>query len=249
MSGISIFYFNNFNSSGEQQLLQSLVTESTGIYGQDMYYIPRVINNYDSLLQTDDQSIYNTPYQICIYIENINGFNGDGSFMSKFGVQIRDQVIFTVPVDTFAQVVGSYDQQVRPNEGDIIYFPLNKKCFQITYVDKFSMFYALGSLYQWRMYCEVFEYSNEIFDTGIPEIDSMQVTYSTNILDYSLMDELANPLIDEANNYLVVQSYVLNDVDSVADNDIFKTGSDGYTASGSNNFIDFSESNPFSEEA
>lgn len=211
-----------------------------------MYYIPRVVTNYDKMYTEDDQSAYSRAHLVELYIKSVDGFSGDGSFMSKFGIEIRDQVIFSMSQRIFNQEIGLYTKAPRPFEGDLIYFPLNRKCFQIKFVNKFEMFYQLGSLQTWEMTCELFEYSNEILNTGVPEVDSMQKNLSTDILDYSLMDENGNYLTNENDNYLVVQAYDLELIDSVADNDIFSQGTDNFK-NGSNNFIDFSQVDPFSE--
>lgn len=239
MRGSSNFYFNNFNSSGEQNLLESLIIESISIYGNDFYYIPRVLTNYDSLLTEDDQSQYNSAHLLCMYINSIDGFSGDGDFMSKFGVEIRDQITLSFPMATFNEQVGIYTTQPRPNEGDIVFFPLNQKCFQIKYVDKFSMFYQLGALQLWKVTCELFEYSNEQFNTGIPQIDIMQQELSTNLFDWALLDEFGNYLINENNDVLVVEPYNLETVDTTAENDVFENDADV--------FLNFSESNPYGE--
>ena len=122
------FYFNNFQASGEQNLLEDLIIEAIKIYGEDMYFIPRRIGNFDALYTADDQSVYDQSFLLEFYIKSVDGFSGDGNFMSKFGVEIRDQVVFSVAQRTFNQEVGIYTNQPRPNEGDLIYFPLNKKC-------------------------------------------------------------------------------------------------------------------------
>ena len=239
MAGSTNFFFNNFNNSQEQNLLESLIIEAISIYGEQMYFIPRNINNFDQLYTADDQSSYTQTYAVPIYIENINGFTGDGNFMSKFGFEIRDQVTFSIAQRVFSEEVGVYTKLIRPREGDLLYFPLNNKCFQIKFVDKFEMFYQLGKLYTWKMTCELFEYSDEIFNTGIPAIDSMQQNLSTNILDYSVMDEQGNWLTDEDDNYLVMEQYNLNTILPGTDNE--------YLANTSAGFIDFSEVDPFSE--
>ena len=233
------FFFNNFQSSQEQLLLENLIIEAIRIYGQDMYYIPRKLNNYDSIYGADDQSSYEIAYPIEIYIKSVDGFQGDGNFMSKFGIEIRDQVIFSVAQKRFTEEVEAFNTQVRPNEGDLIYFPLNKKCFQVKFVNKFEMYYQLGALQTWEMTCELFEYSNEIFNTGIPEIDILQKKFSTNIIDWALTDELGNYLLDESENYLVSEKFSLNQILPGADNQQIQDESDL--------FVDFTAIDPFSE--
>jgi len=211
-----------------------------------MYYIPRVVTNYDNLLGEDASSQYNQAILVELYIKSIDGFTGDGNFMSKFGLQIRDQVVFSIAQRTFNQEVAVVTDQVRPNEGDLIYFPLNRKCFQIKFVNKFEMFYQFGALQTWELTCELFEYSNEQFNTGIAEIDQLQTKFSTNILDYTLLDEEGNYLTDEDGNYLVTEKYNTATINPAEENDIIQHGSDTFPM-GSDDFIDFTEKDPFSE--
>ena len=240
------FFFNNFRSSQEQQLLENLIVEAIRIYGENMYYVPRNLNNFDHLLTADDQSSYTNPYMVEIYIKSVDGFSGDGNFMSKFGLEIRDQVVFSIAQKVFNQEIGAYTALARPREGDLIFFPLNNKCFQIKYVNKFEMFYQLGALQTWEMTCELFEYSNEVFNTGIPEIDAIQVKYSSNILDWSIRDEQGNYLVDEDDNYIVMEGYDLEEIVAGAQNETLRQGSENFPY-GSDDFIDFSARDPFSE--
>ena len=211
-----------------------------------MYYVPRTLTNYDNLYGEDAQSQYNQAILVELYIKSIDGFTGDGNFMSKFGLQIRDQVVFSIAQRTFNQEVAITTDQVRPNEGDLIYFPLNRKCFQIKYVNKQEMFYQFGALQTWELTCELFEYSNEQFDTGIPEIDRLQTIFSTNILDYTLFDEEGNHLLDENSDYLVTEAYNPSAINPAEENDIIQYGSNNFPI-GSDDFIDFTEIDPFSE--
>jgi len=233
------FFFNNYQSSQEQLLLENLIIESIKIYGQDMYYIPRVLNNYDSIYGTDDQSSYEIAYNIEMYIKSVDGFSGDGNFMSKFGIEIRDQVIFSMAQRIFNQEVGTYTTQVRPNEGDLIYFPLNKKCFQIKYVNKFEMFYQLGALQTWEVTCELFEYSGETMNTGIPEIDILQTKFDINQYSWTIQTELGEYIVTEDSDLIVLEDSSPNDLIAAAENDEIQTESD--------QFVNFSAIDPFSE--
>jgi hypothetical protein len=241
MSGSTNFFFNNFQASQEQLLLENLIIESMSIYGQDMMYIPRKLNKYDDVYGSDDQSSYENAYPIVMYIESVDGFGGDGEFMSKFGIEIRNQVTFSVAVRTFNEEVGEFTTQVRPNEGDLIFFPLNQKCFQIKYVEKFQMFYQLGKLYTFKLTCELFEYSGELLNTGIPEIDILQKKYSTNVLDWGLLTDELEPkyILDEDGDYLILEGSSLNDLVPASDNEEIQRESDL--------FVDFSSMDPFSD--
>lgn len=211
-----------------------------------MYYVPRVLGNYDQMLGEDASSQYNQAILVELYIKSVDGFAGDGNLMSKFGLQIRDQVVFSIAQRTFNQEVASLTGAVRPNEGDLIYFPLNRKCFQIKFVNKFEMFYQFGALQTWELTCELFEYSNERISTGIADIDILQKNYSLNILDYTITDENGQYLTDEEDNYIVVESFNIETIDPAAENEVIQKGSENFPI-GSDDFIDFTEKNPFSE--
>lgn len=240
-------YFQNYNITGEQDLLHNLVMESIRIYGVDMMYIPRELKMYDKLYGEDVSSEYNKAIMVEMYVKSVDGFTGDGNFMSKFGLEIRDQAVFSVAQRTFSQEVSIITEQTRPNEGDLIYFPLNDKCFKIMYVKKQEFFYPLGTLPTWEVTVELFEYSNEKFNTGIPEIDKLQQNFSTDLLAYAITDENGDYLLTESGDYIIQESYNLEVINPSADNDTIQFGSNNFPI-GSNDFVDFSETNPFSED-
>ena len=232
------FFVNNFQASQEQLLLENLIIESIRFYGQDMYYVPRTLNNYDEVYGADDSSSYDAAYPVEMYIKSIDGFSGDGEFLSKFGVEIRNQVVFSVARRIFNEEIGEFTTQVRPNEGDVIWFPLNQRAFVIRYVNKYEMFYQLGALQTWEMTCEVFEYSGESFNTGISEIDALEKQNSQNILDWTIDDIDGSPIVTEDSDYLILENSAIGNV--VADD------SDKIQAE-SDQFVDFSSMDPFSE--
>lgn len=257
-------YFNNFNSSSEQQVLEDLIIESIKIYGQDLIYIPRQIVSKDELFTEDDQSKYSDYYPIEMYIKSVDGFEGDGVFLSKFGLEIRDQITFTVAKRIFNQEVTKENSQERPNEGDLIYSSMLNKIFQIKYVNYKPFFYQLGALQTYDIVCELFEYSSEIFDTGIEEIDVIQTKFSTNILDHAILDENGEFITDENGEYLIDESFRLTSLNTNADNEFIQTeeniGTETdqqnnlFTSNGSstptssnNNIVDWTDINPFSE--
>ena len=233
------FYFNNFNASGEQNLIEDLMIESIKVYGQDMFYLPRKYVNYDQLYTEDDASIYDRAYGVEFYIKSVDGFQGDGDFLSKFGVEIRDRVTFTVARRVFSQEVAVNEGTVRPLEGDLIYFPLNKKIFKITFVEHESIFYQLGALQVFDVVCELFEYSNETFSTGIPEIDILTKKYEFDFTDVGLHTENGIMLVDEIQALPLVPENFAIQSQILEDNDLFENGG--------NNIIDFTEIDPFAE--
>jgi hypothetical protein len=233
------FFFNNFQASQEQYLLENLIIESIKIYGEDMYYIPRKLNNYDNVYGADDQSSYENAYPIEMYIKSVDGFTGDGAFMSKFGLEIRDRVIFSMAQRIFNEEVATFTNQIRPNEGDLIFFPLNRKCFQIKYVNKYEMFYQLGALQTWEVTCELFEYSGEVLNTGIPEIDILQKKFDTNQYHWAIKDQDGFILLDEEGDIIVLEGAGVDNIIPSADNDKIQQESDL--------FVDFTAYDPFSE--
>lgn len=233
------FYFNNFQNSQEQLLLENLIIESIKIYGEDMYYLPRTLNNRDELYGADDSSSYDEAILVELYIKNVDGFGGDGSFMSKFGLEIRDQVTFTIAKRVFEDEIGIARDFIRPREGDCIYFPLNRKIFQIKYVDNKPIYYPLGALQMYDLTCELFEYSGEQFNTGIPEIDDIQDKLSLNIFDYGVLTQDNFMLATEDGDYLVLETYNIETIDPNADNEFIEKEA--------LEFLDFSERDPFSE--
>lgn len=174
------FYFNNFKSSQEQTLVEDLIIESIKIYGHDVFYLPRTVVENDPIFKEDDISKYESAYSIEMYIKNVDGFQGEGDFLSKFGLQIRDQITFTISRRVYEDNIyyNGLSDSVRPLEGDLIYFPLNQKLFQIKFVEHEAIFYQMGSLQTYDLVCELWEQSDEELNTGIKEIDMIEEDYS-----------------------------------------------------------------------
>lgn len=231
--------FNNFQNSGEQNLFQDLIIEQIKIFGVDFYYLPRSENHYDKLLGSDDLSSYESATMIEMYVDNPGeGFSSSGTLMSKFSNEIRDQLSFWVAQRSFQKEIGDNYDITLPKPKDLIYYPLDKKCYVITYVDTKVFKYPLGTLPVWKLDLELFEFSNEIIDTGIPEIDALNQLRSTNIYDYALRADNGRPLCDDNGNVLVVDSYDIEEIVN-ADNEETVEIADG--------ILDFSEDNPFGE--
>jgi hypothetical protein len=237
--GKTNYFFNNYRNSQEQLLLDSLVSESIAIFGEAMYYCPRTINSFNPLYTEDASSSYEKAFLVPIYIENVMGFKGDGEFIGKFGIEIRDRMVLSISQSVFALEIGIPMGMPRPDEGDLIYFPLNNKCFQIKYIEKFEMFYPLGALYVWKMECELFEYSDEKFSTGIPQIDTLQTQFDLNVIDWAIRTEDGFPILDESYNYICVDGSAVWQKDQLDESATLQEES--------NEIIDFSTEDPFSE--
>jgi hypothetical protein len=174
-------YFSQ-GAKSEQNLYEDLVTEALKIYGHEMYYIPRSMVSRDMILNGDIESKFTEAYIIEMYLENVDGFDGDGTLFTKFGLEIRDQATFVVSKRQWEKLVGLYNNEIvsgRPNEGDLIFFPLTRSFFVIKFVEHKSPFYQLSKVPVYKLQCEMFEYSDEDFTTGIQEIDSIQQKFAT----------------------------------------------------------------------
>jgi len=176
-------YFTQ-GTSGEQDLVEDLVIEQIKMFGKDVYYMPRTLVNEDTVFTEDNLSSFESAYPIEAYIETVNGFGGDGDLFTKFGVRISDQVTFIVSRRRFTEAVDDNAQLIvegRPNEGDLIYFPLANKLFQIQFVEHETPFYQLGKIHVWGLKCELFEFSDETIDTGVADIDAIETTFAAAI--------------------------------------------------------------------
>lgn len=161
----------------EQNLYEDLVIESLKFYGQDVYYLPREIISQDNIFKDDIESSFTEAYKIEMYIENVEGFNGEGDLFTKFGVEIRDQATFIVARKRWKNLIGAYldSKNFRPREGDIIYLPMSQSMFQIMKVETETPFYQLSQLPTFRLQCELFEYNDEEFYTLVDDIDEVSV--------------------------------------------------------------------------
>ena len=173
-------HFQHFDATNEQYLVQDLIIESIKIYGHDVYYMPRTLVNEDTLYSEDTISAFNDAYVVEMYIKNVDGFEGEGDFMSRFGLEIRDQITFSVAQRTFKNLLLD-STYARPKEGDIIYFPLTKKVFEIRFVEHESVFYQTGALQTYDLVCELFQYEDQAIDTGIEDIDKIEREESYSI--------------------------------------------------------------------
>lgn len=159
----------------EQDLYEDLVTESIKVFGQDVVYLPRESLGEDALLN-EEWSQFTQAYPVEMYLENVEGFEGDGNLLGKFGLEIRDQANLVVTKRRWDQAVGQniVDGQAKPNEGDLIYMTMTQRLFEIKYVEPKSPFYQLQDLPSYTLTAELFEYNDQHFDTGYDEIDAIE---------------------------------------------------------------------------
>ena len=172
-------YFTQ-GSITEQGLYEELVIEAMGIYGTDVYYLPRKIISQDDITNEVIESQFNETHLIEMYIESAEGFEGDGTLLSKFGLEIRDQINLVVARKTFGQMMQeSQEERIRPTEGDLIYLPLTKSLFEIKFVEHEQPFYQLKNVPVFKLNGETYEYRGEEIDTGIVQVDAIQSIHAS----------------------------------------------------------------------
>ena len=211
-------YFTH-GTRNEQYLLEDLIIESIGMYGQEFYYIPRTLVAKDEILGEDRLSKFENAYPIDMYLETVDGFEGQGAFIQKFGLMMEQSATLTVARRTWERLVGKHSGTILPNrpcEGDLLYYPLTKGLFEIKFVEHQDPFYQLKKLYVYRLQVELFQYASERMDTGIQDIDVFETLKTDDIVQ--------QPDVD------VVQSY--------GDNNQFKTEVQDYVFNSSNPFGD-----------
>ena len=236
-------YFNNFPKgiTSEQLLVEDLVIEAMKIHGMDVYYLPRTSrDSVDYIYCEDPLKTYTTAYPIEMYLEDVTGMEGEGDFISKFGLEIRDEMTFLMSRRRFAATIPQH----RPHEGDLIYVPLVQNLFEITFVEhenNQAMYYTLGrgrggNVYVYALKLKQFVFSNEVIETGISEIDEqMRDEYPRTRLTLSsgsgtfVKDEIvyqsANTLANATATALVYQFNANTSVDVYRTIGTFNTGS------------------------
>ncbi|AOO15795.1 neck protein [Cyanophage S-RIM12_W1_24_0910] len=171
-------------SSQEQMFMGNLIIESIELYGQDIYYLPRTYVNRDTIFQEVESSNFTQALAIRAYVNNVEGWEGQGELLSKFGVRIEDKTTFIFSRSKFTEKVDDnavLNVEGRPNEGDLIWFPTTKHLFEIKFVEAERPFYQLGKGYVWECQCELFEYSDEQLDTGVAAIDAIETAFANSI--------------------------------------------------------------------
>jgi len=277
-------YFPNLTYGREQDLAEDLIIESIKMFGHDVRYIPRTIVKEDELFGEDTLSSFNAAAEVEVYIKNVEGFEGEGDFLSRFNLEIRDQITFTIARKRYDQIreekltdeVGynlllesanttapsrqflsgeSATDSImlesatgdgysitgnRPFEGDLIYFPMVAKLFEIKFVEHEDLFYQFGRLQTYDLKCELFEYSSESINTGNTEIDAIETAYSTNSLIYQItLEDGSGSILDEDGNSILLE-HRIETTQPTANNEFYGIQAD--------DILDFSESNPFSNQ-
>ena len=241
------FYFqsgDNIGTTNKQRLVEDLIIESLKIYGHDTYYLPRTLVNKDTIFDEDELSKFTQAYPMEMYLDNVNGYEGQGDIFTRFGLEVRDQATFVMAKRRWENMVettgGTFTQTERPSEGDLIYLAKTKSLFEIKYVDFQNPFYQLNQIYVYRLVCELFEYSSEDLDTGIATIDAIETKYSQDMLEYQMLQEDGTLMLNEANGSIIKEDYSSSTSEPIDNADFDSL----VTLEG---ILDFSEKNPFGE--
>ena len=180
-------------SRGEQRLVQSLINEHLKIYGVEVTFIPRKFVNQSTIIEEVTASRFDDNFLIEAYVENYDGYAGAGDVLTKFGMSLRDEVTLTISKERFEEFISPFmeaDDDIelssRPREGDLVFFPLGQRLFEIKFVEHEEPFYQLGSNYVYKLKCELFEYEDEVIDTDIAAIDT-QVEDVGYVVDLQLV--------------------------------------------------------------
>ena len=167
-------------AQSEQRLIQDLINEQLQIYGVEVTYIPRKFVRKQTIIKEVQSSKFDDNFALEAYVNTYEGYSGAGDVLTKFGVSLRDEVTLTISKERFEDFISPFldaedDDEIelvtRPREGDLVYFPLGQRLFEIKFVEHEKPFYQLGKTYVYEIQCELFEYEDEVINTGIEEID------------------------------------------------------------------------------
>ena len=243
---------NGIGNDAEKRLHENLIIEGLKIYGFDCYYLPRTLVNQDLILGEDVASRFNASYLLEMYMETTEGFQGEQELVSKFGLEIREDTTFTIAKRRWEDAVGDQATLIksgRPNEGDLVYFPLMNSFFEIQFVEDQEPFFQLGNLPVYKLRCTRFEYASERVDTGVSDIDNLEDNRSMDMLNFQISLENEDGALKlESGHYIIGEGYnMATQSKDFADNSTFESDAGFGTTSTADDILDFTERNPFGE--
>ena len=246
-------YFDTGTTS-EQRLYEDLIIEQLKIYGQDVYYLPRKIVNKDSIFGEDPASQFDDSYIIEMYVDNTDGYMGEQEIIKKFGLELRDDIVFTLSKLRWETLIKNNSDLTaeRPQEGDLVYFPTTNAFFEIQFVEHEQPFYQQSALPVYKLSCTKWEYSSERVDTGISSIDSLEDSLSTDTMNFqfTLENEVGSFLLESDTgeiSYLINEDFTMATQQPTDQGKAFETEAGTTTSSTGDDILDFSERNPFGE--
>ena len=213
----SVYFPQHGGITPEQRLVQDLVDEQLKLFGAEVFYIPRQML-IDRALQDVVMSKFKEAYLIEMYLVNVEGFGAQSEFISKFGLRVTDEITFVVSQRRWEDVMArslTLTIPSRPNEGDLIYYPLTNDFYEIKFVERETPFYQLGKIYYFTMTAEIYEAGNAIFETGNISLDSIgkesQNAYEFPVYltaggtgNYEIMEKVRQTYTDTAGNQVEV---------------------------------------------
>lgn len=239
---VTSVFFNNFRSFPEQKLIEDLIVESIRVYGTDVYYLPRTVFKADEVLNENQYVAFRDALQLEMYVKSVDGFEGDGQLLGKFGLEVRDQITLIVSRRGFDRDVLPYANIQRPREGDLIFIPFLDAAYMIKFAEQNPTMFQMGTLQTWELVCELYEYSNEIFNTGVPEIDQRFAEL------YISMDDTDNVLMTENGVILATEGFDSLILDSEEEyNEFYAYGDNKEINIESSKVLDFTELSPFGD--
>ena len=192
-------YFQQ-GARSEQNLVQDLINEQLRMYGVEIYYLPRKYMTENTVIKEVIESKFDDAYPLEAYIDNFDGYAENPVLLSKFGIEAQNEITLVVSRErweTYIQPLMENESNVklttRPKEGDIVYFPLGDRLFEIKYVEHEKPFYQLQKNYTYTLRCELFRYEDEVIDTGVAEIDDELV--GDNLADGTSEDGISSILL------------------------------------------------------
>jgi len=237
MTSLVNAYFKKGVAS-EQNMVQGFWNESIQVLGHTFYYLPRKLQKKDNLFGEDVLSAFEVALPIEMYIDNFNNWQGDQEIISKFGLEIRKQMVLSVSVTRWetevAKIAANMWVTSRPQEGDLIYDPMTRALMEIKQADHDDEFYQLNKNYRYQLTCELFRYSQESITTGITDID---VAAPLDLMNYQMLQEDGSLVLLETGGSLINDD--LEEANPRKDN-TFDFGRESV-------FIDFDVTNPFLE--
>lgn len=217
--------YHSHGTKNEQLFHEDLVVESLHQYGQNFYYIPRTLVAKDEILGEDRLSKFKSAYSIEMYLENVDGFDGQGAFIQKFGLMMEQSATLVVARRRWDQLIGRFGRTIipsRPCEGDLIYFPLTDGLFEIKFVTHQDPFYQIGKLFVFKLQVELFQYASERMETGLKDIDDFETlkSFDTSIIKNGVVSEIkvtapgagySNATVTIGNNWVASTPYSIGD--------------------------------------
>jgi len=232
-------YLNNYFQSNEQDLVHNLMIEAIEFFGLDVNYLKRTPMDVDEILNEPQYEVFSNNAIVTAYVKNSTSFEGDGQFLQKFGLEIRDQITLTVSLRAFNEDVGTPLSLSRPREGDIVYVPILNTMYQIKFVENASIFFQMGDIQSYDLVCDLLEYNNQVFDTGNTTIDTLYTAQTNDASGFFIVTSGNTAIVTSDGDNLVTSEYDPKTFTVYADNEQFQIESDL--------IIDWTDIDPFSE--